>query len=478
MKKIIGLMIAGGIFMSASSVCADININDFLRERITTHQSSRIKKIHCVENPTHGIILIEDAHCNLPVQREQMNVIQTIHESLHKKDIEITPLVMQEGGAYGAIDTAIIKEGKGPQELDDYLAEKLKQGQIGAGEFLHVKYAGFVFAGIEDKELYAQNYASFLKLSEQKEALKGIINEIEGMLIKIRPLVFSDALSEFYDNEYRSLADEESLQPYLERMRTLILQYDIDMKGCPVFAKFLNTIDALKALDASSLNKERTELSAAIAREATEGDVVELYRTQQITVSDYPQLYKYAHLKELLVTTDMLGFIREKDRLEDALLLSIAYTEEEKELVSVLRGFETLKKMFTIQLTRDEYKYFIDEGAGDLAKDVLEYVQSYYTGYVPSISLEELYQSAFNFYAIVDKRDDALCRNILNLLKEYDVPVATVVIGGFHTEGIIERIADMNVSYIVITPDIAHIDEKSMTKYHTVMQDFWDGVDE
>jgi hypothetical protein len=479
MKKIVFIILLLILFSAAAF--SEVDINAFLQGQTTQHLNASVKKIHLEAEPTQGVVIIEDAHCNLPVQREQMKIILTINERLLQNGLGTDPLVMQEGGAYGLIDTSIIKEGKGEQELDAYLAEKLKAGQIGAAEFLHVKYGGFDFAGIEDNALYAKNYDSFLALSEKQETIENIMGELDGMLSGIEELVFTDALKEFYNGQYRALADAGSLEKYLDEMQILILQYSIDMMPYPAFKKLLEVVDALKALDETQLKAEQVALSRTRQGDITEEVIIQMYRKGQITVAEYPGLFKYARLKELLLNADMFSFVREKDALEDELLGQVAGTQEEQELVRIIKEDNMLRKLLTLQLTRDEYEYFIEKRTaeqGNAALKVLNYVVSFYTTYQPTLSLTGLYDEALVFYRAVNQRDDALALNIQQLMKEKDVKIATVVLGGFHTDGIVARLAGKGVSYVVLAPDSATIDPNSMAKYHQVMQDFKGGIEE
>jgi hypothetical protein len=479
MKKVVFIIILLILFTAAAY--ADVGVNAFLQQQVRMHENASVKKMHLEAEPALGLIIIEDAHCNLPVQREQMKIIRTINDRLNEIGLVNSPMVMQEGGSYGLIDTSIIKEGKGSDELDEYLAEKLKQGQIGAAEFLHVKYGGFDLAGIEDSALYAKNYDTFIALSQQQTTIETIIGEIDGMLKGIRELVFTQALKEFYDGQYRALADATTLDTYLDEIEVLVLQYSVDMTPYPSCKKLFDVIDALKALDAAALKAEQVALSRARQGDVTEEIIIQMYRKEQLTVADYPGLFKYARLKELLLKADMLSYLIEKDALEDELLKKVAFTEEEQELILVLKELETLRKMLTLQLTRSEYDYFIKErlvSKGNLAGNVLQYVCSYYTQYETELTLAGLYGEAEAFYSAVNQRDDALVNNILSLMKEKNAKVATVVLGGFHTEGIIERLAGKGVSYVVLAPDSAIVDPNSMVKYHQVMQDFKDGVTE
>ena len=104
---------------------------------------------------------------------------------------------------------------------------------------------------------------------------------------------------------------------------------------------------------------------------------------------------------------------------------------------------------------------------------MLSYVQSYFLTYQPVLNLEELKKSAEGFYTAVNKRDKVLTENVVKALKQHNAKLGILIIGGFHTEGITNRLKEKNISYIVVTPKIKEVDEDSLDTYYEVMTRFW-----
>ena len=88
----------------------------------------------------------------------------------------------------------------------------------------------------------------------------------------------------------------------------------------------------------------------------------------------------------------------------------------------------------------------------NLLIELIDYIQSYYQTYTPSLSLAHIQKSAEAFYHTVNERDDALTANVATVLKEYDAPIVTLIIGGFHTDGITQRLKEKELSFLAPHP--------------------------
>lgn len=67
-------------------------------------------------------------------------------------------------------------------------------------------------------------------------------------------------------------------------------------------------------------------------------------------------------------------------------------------------------------------------------------------------NFKQLFETVMKFYEFAVKRDQAMSENVLNRLREDRAPLAVVVTGGFHTEGINQNLALGGVSIVVVTP--------------------------
>jgi hypothetical protein len=467
-----------GILVFAKALSAQNDPSAFLKKYTASCDLFKTGDSHIRQDSPFSLIIIEDAHSIESVQREIMQIIEHVNSDLTQSGIVPTPLILQEGGSYGAIQTEILKKERTPRELHAFLDQEFTSGALGAAEYLHTRKGGFTFWGIETRELYEKNYTHFMEIASLRSEIKKVIDRFEACFEELRTLIFTEEMKDFYAR-MSNPENTEDIGEYLETLRLLALQYSIDLKQYPTFSEYFETHAAIRNLNIEKCAQELARFNALNKSSHTLENVPALYSENLITLSDYPLLYSHGKLHTLLLATQMVSFIEDKEKLEHELFQKIAYAEEEKELVSALRKFFIVKKILSFTLTRDEYDYYasIAEKETNLLQEVVLFLKSYFTALEITLPLDTLLVSAENFYRAVDARDEALTENIIKALRENQVPCALLVIGGFHTEGITARLKKKNISFVVLSPRVLELTEESADTYYDVMHRFWNGID-
>ncbi len=204
------------------------------------------------------IIVIQDAHAILDAQNNTQELIRFFQE---KYGISI---VAFEGGK-GKLDPTLLRAFPDPFVKKQVLKQYLEQGELTGLEMAAVfnsKNAGYY--GIEDWQLYEDNFAAYLRASQNKEAVLAKLREVKAGFDRERRQVYSAALNAFHE-QVEAFQEEKSNLPG-------ILKY---LAGLPSFAdpafkvSFHETYPHLSALLDSmakdgALNKE--SLDAALKR--------------------------------------------------------------------------------------------------------------------------------------------------------------------------------------------------------------------
>ncbi len=435
---------------------------------------SMFKKTHI--NPTGNkyLIIIEDAHCNVPVQKEIRSIIKKIISDIKEKGVSPSPLLLQEGGKYGPIPTEILKKNKTKTEIIKYAEEKFNRGEMGAAEYIHLKEGGFKFWGIEDRKLYRENYLYFMKIAKNRPIIQKFLKDIKNRIDRLKTIILSDELLNFY-NSIEKEVDTENMVKYLEELRLYILQYKIDIKKDKTIMKYCDTQKALKSINTEKMEMEAASISKNHKVLQNLKNLPELLEEGVINIKDTPELYRYARLKTLFFETDIFSFIKEKEAVEKELLIKMAYTYDEKELIKAIRYYHILSKILSFTLTNEEYEFYkeLSKETPDMAQELINYIRAYYPNYKPEINLTAIYNNANNFYTAVAKRDKVLSSNIIKAMEENNEKIAVAVLGGFHTEGIVNIIKTKSLSYTVITPQLEENITDYTDTYYAVMEKFW-----
>ncbi|MBU1863348.1 MAG: hypothetical protein KKH94_06795 [Candidatus Omnitrophica bacterium] len=457
-----------------TTAVASQSIDSFLQKQATETADYTIGELFLSDNPSAGVVILEDAHCNVSIQKQLMKIIKSLNQAIQISTLAGIPLILQEGGMYGPIDTSVLQLNKTKEELTHYLDQKLHAGEIGAAEYLHTEEGGFTFCGIEDTTLYEANYQHFMNVSSKREKIQALLDEIQEKLKGLQTVLFSAELQDFYQLMHEEIKGE-TIEEYLETLRLLMLQYGIDEQRFKTLATYFETVKALSSLNKELVEKELEDFNQICKKKHALDEVYSNIANGSITIGEYPELYKYGKLKHYVLSTRMVDFIKEKEALENELFMHLAYHEEEKELIYALRSFHIIHKILSLTLTRDEYRYYAQEPkkGRNLFRELIEYIQSYYHEFTTSLPLDEIERDAQLFYKAVEERDNSLTANVAKALREYNIPIATLIIGGFHTDGIISRLKEQNISFLVVTPKLENIEQGSVETYFDVMKRFW-----
>lgn len=168
---------------------------------------------------------------------------------------------------------------------------------------------------------------------------------------------------------------------------------------------------------------------------------------------DYPALTKRIGsiiLSQEIQTGELL---QEMERLNAKILEALAKTQEEKRGIAQYREYLLLKKLFALELTREEFKQM-----GLAPRDsLLEKTRGQAESRIPSSEppAREVYSRALEFYEIAQQREEAIFKNMLAKMKSIKQPNAVLITGGFHSEGLSEFLKAKGVSYVRIAPRIS-----------------------
>src|SRR3989338_9199835 len=88
------------------------------------------------------------------------------------------------------------------------------------------------------------------------------------------------------------------------------------------------------------------------------------------------------------------------------------------------------------------------------------------------LDLSRQFSAHLTFYRNAEKRDGVLFKNLTQLMKKHPVKntgasfseKAIIVAGGFHAQGLTQHFRESGISYLVITPSIRELPEKSNYK--------------
>ena len=155
------------------------------------------------------------------------------------------------------------------------------------------------------------------------------------------------------------------------------------------------------------------------------------------------------------------------ERLNDLILQSLAQTEEEKDLILEYKEYRLLKKLFALELTREEYQRLKNKTGGtrDGEKELKWFSGSFREE--PADRSKLPVAKAMSFYEIAEAREQVMFENIRARMEELQTTRSILITGGYHSKGLVELFRQGGISYVRIAPRIAEIN--SDNSYHHAM---------
>ena len=294
--------------------------------------------------------------------------------------------------------------------------------------------------GIEDGKLYEENRKIYLQhISKREKILKQIAasdQETDRLKEKIFSpdfRIFDQALSEFRKGKKA----EKFLPALISKTEAL----GVDLSPFDQIVLLKNALSGEKSLNKEKLKAEGNRLVQAYKSKRLSFE--ELLRSGKVSAEKlqfYPELQKYLKLMKIQDHILHRALFAQLDEVIGRVKEKLVTKEEEKNLDQRAGRFELAKKIILFQAAPDDLKIYQTE-AEALNRDIQKE------------GLGEALNLGLRFYEIAKKRDAVFFEKIMSNPKlSQNIAVVT---GGFHTEGLSERLEKAGISYLVITPDLA-----------------------
>lgn len=454
------------------------------------------------------IIHIEDAHAQLDAQKK----IESLLNFLKTKNVET---IFLEGAPKGEVSKNLLRFFK-DDSLNQKISTKLleKAYVSGPGNFLlkhHDKKKVRAF-GVENQKLYREHLESFRNVYQFQEKINQFLKKTRSALetknSKLKNLELKKFLKEYFlfQQDQKDLLNHLSV---LEEFSKKILQIDLrDSKSqiqYPMLVRFFKlkdlerTVNSIQSAEYRELTKkEKTKLiewlksnqlnsrfeknfqeilsfnSVRTTPLSARAFLEHFYQTAQpkgFTFKDYPNLSKYFAQMILSQELDSELLFNEIHGMTDQLIDELAKNDEEKKLVRDFKEFFLLKKLLSLELTREEWSE-ISSLRDPKGRSNLEIRQ------IASVSprndklIAAVFSNATHFYELAEKREQVIFQNLMNTLRDRSQfpmnrdlslksqQAVVLVTGGFHSEGLHELFKKNNISFVSVTPKINQIESK------------------
>ncbi|MBU1863203.1 MAG: hypothetical protein KKH94_06050, partial [Candidatus Omnitrophica bacterium] len=432
-------------------------------------------------NNNRTVIIVQDAHNNFGAQKNIAHLIQSIIPQF-----DTTHTVIGVEGAIGKIDISRLRNYPISEAREQASEAIMRKGYLTGVEHAAVcSEESMNLWGIEDADLFYEDFRLFHAVSSRKELVETMLNQLIVPLITLKEMMYDDELKRFdvlesdYEQERRKISD------YVSSLYTYAEKYAIDLYQYPHLTLFKEIAFLSSSIDQHSLEQEIDRLCETVpyfgeyAESNTDTAMLELWSIAQregvFNEEAYPLIQKKMQIIRKHALFDVHHLKQDIESLTHTIKIALAQTEDEKKLIELDKKIYLLEKVLTLQGTRDEvtaifetidYDLFIrltnelatiakgnnlvhlTRGSGGLDLDRL-------VGEHDSTDeVSKLFNQVQKFYTLAKGRESAMVDNLLIKMEEDRKIYGILVAGGYHSDGIAKILKERNISYVTVTPNI------------------------
>jgi hypothetical protein len=208
---------------------------------------------------------------------------------------------------------------------------------------------------------------------------------------------------------------------------------------------------------------------------------------KQLKKISLENLAHYAQSLEEMTSLDSQDIFGELEDLEGKIIESLNLTADQKKLLEISNSLAILKQLFELKLGPREFETLEKNPAdfdlrswGDFLKKVtpspfpLPLLGGEESGEGVLERIEKRIPEAKAFYLAAQKREDALIKNTAAKMQAVKDPIAALIIGGFHSEVLVQALKNKGYSVVVVMPRFTPADlEKSTQHYFEILKYKW-----
>ncbi len=445
-----------------------------------------------------GIIFhIQDAHGQLEAQE---NIEKLLHYLNSEHNVN---LIFMEGALQGSVSKDLLRFYSEPKANENVVEQLLEKGLIGGAEKFLVnsdkETKGF---GVENSSLYRENLELFRDVYKYRKITDIFLSQFRSRIDLLSTHYFNSDLRKFV-MEWLKFSRKENLQyrfiQFLNKSSKKYLNLDLNNPRTqlryPQLTRFFTLKkleEELKGEDAQKdLKVEKVKFNNWLTNKDISSETqnlfkllldfhslssvsnikfdirktLEIFYTQAskkgFQFQDYPQLTRVIGSLMLSQELQATQLFLEVEGVSEAILGKLTQSEIEKDLVGLIKKYLSLKKLFALELTREDWRKINLYGIHLIAPE--ELVSSIH-GTVESKRIEELkvdfeikeaFEKATQFYAVAEKRESVIVESVLINTKENQN--AVLVTGGFHSGGLRDLVEKGRKTFIEITPKVTHL---------------------
>ena len=439
------------------------------------------------------VIHIQDAHANYEAQKHLAEILRHL---IQKYGLS---LVLVEGGSRN--DSLSYMRTYAPLEKRQQVADQfLKAGKISGENYLDLTTDyNFTVYGVEKPELYDENMSAFLKVEQAQPPAKLALANYQTAVDRLKEKLYPKEVKDLETQEAAVAKSEESLTGHYQKLAATAAERKVPLAPYPNVQQFLKVSELEKTMDFQKVEFERgaalQELTKTLPKDELDGFLKRskeikkglatasaFYRAlrarmtpEQLTA--HPHLAAYCDYLDKFEAINHADLFSEVEALSEQIKATYLTTAEQKSAARIAKDVAVLGDLVDLKLIPEKHDYYVAHRAefdpgqwgADLAAiarkagvEVPEFDPGTLKTSVPAVE---------EFYAVARQRDTAMVENAMTQVGAFNVPVAVLITGGFHTPVITRLLKSRGVSYAVVAPKVPAVTEADIALYHKVLKE-------
>lgn len=475
------------IYAAMPLPAASINISlDNIPKELIPFNLGRITDAYYA-NSNDIVINIQDLHSHEQTQRNISSILSILDSKFGISDVYME-------GASETLNTEWLSGIKDNLKKQQVLNNLLNSGRLTGGEYFAVQSnKNITLKGLEDKNLYNQNFKRLNEILNKQTEVKNYISILNN--------IFNEKSKAYYSNNNKKLnrivsnykTGKIKTKKYIELLLEKAQKAEINLSKYPSIISFAKIVSKQNDFDSKKLSGEIQSILNELKETLTFNEykiLAEKASKKELEVEFYFELLQKAKQHNILTdskyknTSAFLEYLllnqnfntiqlaNEEDLLIKELNNKFAETEQEKEIFFLKNFLDSLSHYLTNKITAKEYDTFIEN------TDTFKFLWAKYIDIDGIINIAEYFDLVEDFYKDNIERNKVFIRNLLgktpknndNILRIKNSKINhkqkvieslfngkkihIVITGGFHTDGFDKLLQDENINYLVITPNI------------------------
>lgn len=416
------------------------------------------------------IILIQDAHA---IPDAQKNIQKIINYFQTKHGVDLVGLE----GAYGKLNAELYKSFPNQKILRDVFEDYQEKAEVSGGVMAAIfNKTPSVYHGVENWDLYQEGITLYLSSLQNQSALEAEIKGRREELNVFKRKNYSPQLLEvdrslelFHSNKLDFATALEQLSqiknPERKSLRAILAQVHKEKKEANNFEQEVNLTaqkikeiigktnisfnERFQAFQTSQVSSERFAffldefLNNECKYSSTESkNALCKIRLSRELKSEIRELRSFEAIQGTQLFQDFEAY-------SERIIHSLIQNQIQLKINQEARQLDILERFSKMELSRKDWEEIVKP------KSIPFYGE-----------FEKWLQPHFDFYKNTEKRDEVFFEKTKGLLKKYQKNSAIVILGGFHSQGLIHRLKERNISYALIAPRIHQLPERNDYKDH------------